>query len=217
MVKNKKIALFIMLCSLFAGSLNAQDDVRQQIKAIKMDQSYLKSEANDSLESVAKDAAMLDLIYQYNADRLGKNLDTISVELIRPALQSLVYARGSIKRVLVFVELALVDSLSGTKVKPETINLSDIYGEHLQTLASTEYVTDAIRLLDQYKKEGKVADSGQLHSLSEIPSDANILIFDRKHLVKAVLSPADSKYYNVMQNVPDAITNYSGCGALWFK
>lgn len=239
-----QITIFCFAVFLLSfNSIFAQDDVRQQIRAIKMDQSYIKAEANDSIESEAVNAAALDLIYHYNAERMGRELDTISIEMIRPSLQSLVYARGSIKRVLVFVELAVADSLLGgmsqknvvdRSLEEETPSVADIhptsevkvesanaqmttFGDLILLLSNIEMVNEAAMLLKQYKEEGKISDYGQLRSLSDIPSQSFLLIYDRERTVKAILSPDSNGYYNVKRNTPDAITNYSGCGSLWFK
>ncbi len=232
------LSLIVVLFSTYP--LYAQDDVRQQIRAIKLDESYIKAEANDSVESEAVNAAALELIYNYNLDRMGRDLDTISVELIRPALQSLVYARGSIKRVLVFVELAVADSLldvssknnkveqieeetkpieSNNILQPEaeTISTPSSMGDLVLLLSNMEMVTEAVKLLSEYKDKGKISGFGQLKSLAEIPSQSYLLIYDREHTVRAILAPENNEYYNVKRNCPDAITNYSGCGSLWFR
>lgn len=233
---------FLSLMAVISATnpLFSQDDVRQQIRAIKLDELYIKAEANDSVESEAVNAAALELIYNYNSDRMDRDLDTISVELIRPALQSLVYARGSIKRVLVFVELAVADSLldvssKNNKVEQievetplaetipvdqpevEVVSISSSIGDLVMLLSNMEMVTEAVNLLSEYKDKRLISGFGQLRSLDNIPSQSYLLIYDRERTVRAILAPDNNEYYNVKRNCPDAITNYSGCGSLWFR
>lgn len=225
--------LSLVLLFISASGLMAQSDVRQQINAIKMDQSYIKAEANDTTESAAIDMAAFDLIYNYNANRQEQGLDSISIEVLRPALQSLVYARGSIKRVLVFIEVAVADSLQQaysdtvSTVQPVVVPLPEAtprltvaqpdLGDLILLLSQIEMADEAVKLILQNKQEGKIADSGQLHSVADIPADAHLLIYDRDHAVRAILAPTQTGYLNVKRNCPDSISNYSGCGALWFK
>lgn len=225
----RKLLSLMLVSASVVSNLYSQSDVRRQINAIKMDESYIKAEANDTVESAALDMAALQLVYDYNAAHQEQPLDSVSIEVLKPAMQSLVYARGSIKRVLVFIEVEVADSLmqayKATLKDPQptakatnvTSSPSSSVGNLVLLLSDVEMADEAVKLMTQGKEEGKVTEFGQLHSIQEIPDQAYLLIYDRQRAVRAILSPSDSGYFNVKRNCPDNITNYSGCGALWFR
>lgn len=227
------VRFFFSLCLslLTVVSLFAQSDIRKQINEIKLDESFIKTEANDEQEDAAFKSAALNLIYNYNSERLGKNLDTLSIEVLKPALKSLVYARGEIKRVLVFIEVAVADSLSDThekenaavaETKKEEIPVMNVghissYNEILLLLCDIEMVDEAVKLILSQKDEGKISEFGQLKSITDIPQDAYLIIYDRQRSVRAILAPQGTGYHNIKRDCDDAITNYSGSGAIWFR
>lgn len=229
MAMTRKLLSLLLVSASIVSTLYSQSDVRRQINAIKMDESYIKAEANDTVESAALDMAALQLVYDYNAAHQEQPLDSVSVEVLKPAMQSLVYARGSIKRVLVFIEVEVADSLmqaykatlkdpqSTAKATNVTSSPSSSVGNLVLLLSDVEMADEAVKLMTQGKEEGKVTEFGQLHSIQDIPDQAYLLIYDRQRAVRAILSPSDSGYFNVKRNCPDSITNYSGCGALWFR
>lgn len=223
-----KYFLLICLSLLTTTSLFAQGDIRKQINEIKLDESFIKAEANDEQEDEAFRSAALNLIYNYNSERQVKNLDTLSIEVLKPALKSLVYARGEIKRVLVFIEVAVADSLSDVREKEHVTVAEKVeipmmneervsYNEFLLLLCDIEMVDEAVKLILSQKEEGKISEFGQLKSVTDIPNDAYLIVYDRQRSVRALLAPQGSVYHNIKRDCDDAITNYSGCGAIWFR
>ena len=213
----KKSIALVSFCLLSFQLLYAQTDVRKMINEIKLDSTYYKAEVSDSIESEAIRLATQDLVYSINADRLTLGQNPVSLEILNPALQSLTYRRGDIKRVLVFIEIAVVDSIIQSSSREET-KATFPSAAIIMQLSEIEMADEAVKILQQGKESGSVADMGQLHSFADIPAEAYLLVYDRQRSIRALLSPStDEGYINIKRNCPDQLSNYRGCGALWFK
>lgn len=98
--------LGVICIDLFAQSADVQPDadVKQKIRTIKLDESYLKAEADDATTDQAYKVAVMTLMLDLKSDNENPELDSLLLDMLKPALQTLVYTRGTVKRVFVYVE-----------------------------------------------------------------------------------------------------------------
>ncbi len=250
---------------LSSSQTDSSADIKKQINSIKMDPGFLKAEANDSIQEQAFKTAANEVLLHVKSRYEGQGIEALSAKMLQPALKTLVYSRGAVKRVFVFLEISLVDSVAkslggippieGGKptVKPSTneseykpepeynaetsrpatdneperedkpvadnMDASDqvSFNELIFLLCNIEMADEAARLLSQFKHEGKIKEIGQLKPGIEIPAGSILVIYNRDKQLQALLSQENGSYRNIKRDCPDQLSNYSGCGALWFR
>lgn len=247
-----------MLAQESSATQSSLSEVKQQINSIKMDPAYFKAEANDSVSERALQSASNELLFQVRERYEGQGIEALSAKMLQPALKSLIYSRGSVKRVFVFLEISLIDSVaqslggvppssapivsSSAATAPELSEntLSDppsqepvvvasvpvaekevsdhtSIQELILLLCNVEMADEAARLLQLYKREGKIAEIGQLKQGTEVPSDAILIVYDRQKQLQALLSQDEGIVRNIKRDNPDQLSNYHDCGVLWFR
>lgn len=240
-----------MLLPFFASAqTNSSTEVKKQINSIKMDPAYLKAEANDSVQEQAFRTASNELLLSVKSRYEGQGIEALSAKMLQPALKTLVYSRGAVKRVFVFLEISLVDSVAKSLggVPPtletppvESPAIEDPSTEPLASetslietateapvnqiasnelillLCNVEMADEAAKLLLQFKKEGKINEIGQMKPGTDIPAGSILVVYSREKQLQALLSHEGDTYHNIKRDCPDQLSNYSGCGVLWFR
>lgn len=88
----------------------------------------------------------------------------------------------------------------------------------LMLLSQCQQVTDAYRCIKEYSQNGSIDSYGKVTSQSQLAESNYLIIFDKNMSVKAILAPSDgSGRKNIITGATDNISNYRGCGAIWFK
>lgn len=243
-----------MLLPFFASAqTESSAEVKKKINSIKMDPAYLKAEANDSVQELAFRTASNELLLSVKSRYEGQGIEALSAKMLQPALKTLVYSRGAVKRVFVFLEISLVDSvakslggvpptLETTLVEAPVIEVPPIEPSASETppiepateapiasvnqiasnelillLCNVEMADEAAKLLQQFKKEGKIKEIGQMKPGTDIPAGSILVVYSREKQLQALLSQEGDTYHNIKRDCPDQLSNYSGCGVLWFR
>lgn len=219
--------LLIILCSLLSitSTCLAQDE-KQKINTIKMDENYFSAEASDANNEVAKAAAIANLqgiiqtVRQINCDsaKLTHAVSTIEMK------------RGTLSRVFVYIKTTDIANLgisSVSQVVTPTVVTQPIKTERpvifrprvpdaLQEVMATQDALTVHDSLITMKGDGRITGFGGC-SHGNVPQASYIVVYDRSHTVKAVLGPdSGNGRQNMKTHQSDAMTNYSGCGAIWF-
>lgn len=85
-------------------------------------------------------------------------------------------------------------------------------------LCEYEMATEASLALKKYSSEGTISQFDRARSMSEIPADAYLLLFDRQHVIKAILGPdTGSGRMNMRTRQPDALGNYHQVAVIWYR
>lgn len=131
--------------------------------------------------------------------------------------------------------LVLVDSLDCEKdsqMVPERNELSDtIANVKVRKLLKNNFLGRSGGVLDKIKKAknffelkeimeplkemGDIKDYGK-YATAENIDDCYLIIYDPAGNIKAILSKGTKERRNLKTGKPDLISNYRGCGAIWF-
>lgn len=131
--------------------------------------------------------------------------------------------------------LTLVDSLDNEKTiqtKPERKESSDtIANAKVRRLLKNNFlgrtggVLDKIKraknffelkeIMEPLKAKGDIKDYGK-YATAENLDDCYLIIYDPAGNIKAILSKGTKERQNLKTGKPDLISNYRGCGAIWF-
>lgn len=86
------------------------------------------------------------------------------------------------------------------------------------TLAMMNTLLELKPVVKYFKQLGKITQNGNTMSLSDVPSDANVILFDGLRGVLAVLSPSGtSPQINYKSGKPDSPANYAYKFIIWYK
>lgn len=99
-----------------------------------------------------------------------------------------------------------------------TVQTNSVASSVVMVISGCEQISDAYRCLEEYKREGSISACGKVKSKADMGSDVYLIIFDSEQSVRAILSPeSNGARKNMSTGSTDAISNYKGCGAVWFK
>ena len=89
----------------------------------------------------------------------------------------------------------------------------------LQSLCAQDNWTEIKWLLSNYKKQGKISETGRCTSASDVPADAFSILIDEMYGVLSILSPKNlPNRINYRTNQADSESNYSNCKVIvWYR
>jgi len=70
-------------------------------------------------------------------------------------------------------------------------------------------------IMEPLKRQGYITDYGKYAS-AENPEECYLVIYDAAGNIKALLGKGDESRPNLSTGQDDSLTNYRGCGAIWF-
>ncbi len=70
--------------------------------------------------------------------------------------------------------------------------------------------------IEQLKKDNKLKDFGKYKTMPE-NENCYLLVYNPQGMIPAVLKKDGNAYFNLNTHQADNITNYKGCGAVWFQ
>ena len=227
----------LIVNALLSFGLTAMaQDVKQTINSIKQNANYMNAEDTEEDRGEAFEQALADLTSQacsrFNAE--------IQPDGLKPMVKTLDVQRGNSTRVFVYALVSDMERLahgsaSPAPSQPAAPQKPTVPQKPAQTpspslssptVGQTEDVTAVFArmntlteiksLLRQYKPEGKIADYNWVSSLSVDP-DACIIIFDGEKITAILMQEKNGKRTNYMTHSEDALGNYRGCHAIWYK
>jgi len=90
--------------------------------------------------------------------------------------------------------------------------------EVLGSLCLTDMINDALLQLAAFKVDQKITAYGKYNPSLQIEGVYYLLVFDTSNVIRAILEiQEDGNIWNIINNEPDTLKNYSGCYAFWFK
>ncbi|MCM1021936.1 MAG: hypothetical protein NC343_06720 [Muribaculum sp.] len=259
-MKFSKIINLLITAVLFCSpTLHAQNDVKDQINTIKLDENYLWAEGNDENKDIAFQNALYELVLMINEIRAADGKQPLESSHLSHLVETKSYPRGEKTNMFAYIafdkamavevrqNLGIVvgqkqesDSVATTtpaKTEPVVAQQQEKPASQPQAQKFTfvpagsanitsvtariceyEMVTEANLTLKKYAADGTVKQYNRARSLAEIPSDAHLVLFDREHVIKAVLGPDNgSGRMNMRTQQPDNLNNYHQVAIIWYK
>ena len=104
-------------------------------------------------------------------------------------------------------------------IKLEDIIINNNYLEDIvHNVMEREMVENVWGYLSNMKTKGVIKSFGKAKSLSEIPKEAYVIIYNNSYEVVAILTPIDNgQRKNVKTGKVDDVPNYKGHGAIWLN
>lgn len=196
-------ALLLLVALLFSTPVLAQslDNVEDKIDAIKMDENYIGGEGKSDSRDKAKEYALGDLLVTVNEMRAEKGMGALEKSDILSGLQELSYRNGQEYTVFVYISKDTVMAVAArvvTALDSETKILCG-QGEWMEVRG----------LMLQYKKAGKIKETGNVQTFGEVPADAYAILIDARGGILSILSPDKGQgRTNCKTNKTDNVSNY---------
>lgn len=190
------IGFFIFL---FPENLFAQQDVKMQMAEIKRNESYIKAEANSSEEVVAIDIACKELFEMINSQRAKSGKDSVSIDKIKTDMHSLTYSRGSIKRVLVYMEIEANDTI----VSPND-TITTLSSQQPDSIDASSQHSVQSNLSDQAEEKNQtnlIIQNDQTKSTNGSFNDLIMLLGDIEMVDEAVKVLQQFKEYGIISDI----------------
>lgn len=231
------VVLLLIVCCLFqceASSMQQQNlEMKRRIAQIKK-QADLYVIADVTAETPARARQLAeDILWDEVGDWAStqpnlKNTSALLVERVDSLVEELTHPRGNMYRSFLYVKKSDIANGASAKIIEKSIPASvnnpvaattpdnhPVYPSIIQNLAA---ITDYSQIALSIKKlaaEGKIGTYGRYASLQN-PEQYYLVIYNRAGQVMALLSPGEQRV-NVKTGEPDAVANYSGCGAIGLK
>lgn len=110
------------------------------------------------------------------------------------------------------------DGASATQPRVNQTKLS-AYNEVLMSLLPREMFNEVKKCLEAYVKMGKLEACGLFNAKANEPYDACYFVIVNSNMtIRAYLTPeVNGRRTNVATGREDKLSNYAGCGAMWFR
>lgn len=260
-----KRTLFLLLLLLSVSVVHAQDAAKRKINEIRLDSTYVGSEAMN----LSRDSAFLEACQSLAITIHSELQIPVTTDRLIPLVQQIHVMRGENHRVFVYLRRADIPSESvpptvESDPVPEPANeqplLTELesdslqqsvsessqqqsvsdhtqqpvstaeastpivstsnYNEVLMSLMPREMFNEVKKCVEAYVEQGKLNKCGLYNAKVQEPYEqCYFIIVDRSYKIRAYLTPvqADGSRRNVATGSQDALGNYSGCAALWFR
>ena len=207
----------ILTCVFFVQGTRAQSIISgtaEDINSVKQEQGgYVFAESTQKSEGAAIEnvkTLLLDQIESWSAANPSREVPSMDDAHI------IVAKRNSFFRAFAYVSVKESDAPAMTA--PESVEARQ---EAVMTEASSSLLE--ISRFDQMKafisvleENELLIDYGKFATLPKI-GDCYIVVYDPAGLIKAKLRRASNELLNLETGEGDELSNYPGCGALWFR
>lgn len=112
------------------------------------------------------------------------------------------------------------NSISGPNQPPTQLSeMKPLSRDILMTIVGQDNWIEIRGFLSQYKKDGKIKETGNVQNFTEVPNDAYSILIDEMGGILSILSPKNGENrINCKTNKQDKETNYPNCKFIvWYK
>ena len=212
----------ILACVFFVQGMRAQTVISgtaEDINSVKQEQGgYVFAESTDKSEGVAVEnvkALLLDQIESWSAANPSRTVPSMD------DVRIIVAKRGPYSRAFAYVSVE--ESASPEMTAPESVEVSQEAGMTATGMTEAGSSLSEISRFDQLRafigaleEKELLIDYGKFATLPKT-GDCYIVVYDRSGLIKAKLRRASKELLNLETGERDDLSNYPGCGALWFR
>ena len=242
-----KRIIIICLILLPAIKVAALDNRQKQINDIKKDRLYLyaditKATPDEALSHAVK--LLQETVVIWVSERTGCMEIQMSGNWIENHYDTIMVMRANMYRVFAYAKketllplfkqynLSLVDSLDCEQNKVKASNDTILANERVRRLLKNNYLGRTDGVIDKIKKaknffelkeimeplraKGDITDYGKYASTDNL-EECYLIIYDPAGNIKAILGKGEEERENLKTGKMDLISNYRGCGAIWFK
>ncbi|MDE5571541.1 MAG: hypothetical protein K2I86_05780 [Prevotella sp.] len=240
---NRLVATILVGC--IVSALWAADGHLQRINAIKKNADYLYGEATMAVQADAASLAYEQLQKQVFdwAQRDSITLKVRSVTEINRLADTLMMRRAEMYRVFVYVRKSDLtepsvqpqDTLATDSVKPmSTDSVKSLVNDSVRQVIRQRFSgkknrqNDALlrikeaknffelkAIMQPLKERGDIIDYGK-YATAKQPEQCYLIVYDPAGNIRALLGKGDNVRKNLKTGSDDGISNYRGCGAIWF-
>lgn len=221
------IALLAVLMTL------AMDSKLEDINAIKKSSEFLYAEATMPTTTGADSTARQMLheeIIRWTTEELLEPMDSISALRLCEEADTMTTPRANMFRVFTYIRKNKVSPMFKIQEdEPSLLNDSTrknlmrrfgtqkkIDGRTLQEIMKARNFFELKEIMEPLKKKGQIIDYGK-YATAKNPDECYLIVYDPAGNIKAWLDRGKDPRRNLKTQKPDAISNYRGCGAIWFR
>lgn len=217
-----------------------QDNKLEEINDIKKDSAYLYADVTMPTQELATSQAYEQLqreVINWVTEQLGDNTEDVSAVEINRVVDTLVTRRADMYRVFAYAcktdilstfttghacQHALM-SADSTKhiVANDTIchllkqSFLGRNGGVIEQIKKARNFFELKQIMEPLKEKGDILDYGKYAS-AENPEDCYLIVYDPAGNIRALLGTGKDSRWNLKTGKDDSLTNYRGCGAIWF-
>ena len=224
-----KRLLSILLAISPILTVSAMDDRQKQINDIKRNNAYFYADVTKPTPEEAASQAIKQLketIILWVSERTDST--NIQMADVKFHYDTIMTKRVNMHRVLAYAKkesllplfkqynLVLSDTIADTKIRQLLKNnFLGRTGGVLDKIKRAKSFFELKEIMEPLKENGDIKDYGK-YATAENIDDCYLIIYDPAGNIKAILSRGSEERLNIRTGKPDLISNYRGCGAIWF-
>ncbi len=229
---------FLATLLALVASAQSPEEVEEAMLNVKLNEAYIYGESFDSNMEKASLKALTDLLAYVNEQRQDRGLGILSAADLENNVRKLSYSRGDRCNVLLYMPLENAFSIGGgvsiseatrptesvsksdpVSVNPPTSSSLSLDEEVIDILCGQDNWTEVKGLLSDFKREGRIKETGIATSPNEVPEDACAILVDGMYGILSMLSPRNSpQRINYRTDNLDSESNYSNCKVIvWYR
>ena len=220
------IALLAVLMTL------AMDSKLEDINAIKKSSEFLYAEATMPTPAGADSTARQMLheeIIRWTTDELQEPMDSLSALRLCEEADTMMTPRAKMFRVFTYIRKNKVSPMFKPQADEPSLlndstkkNLIRRFGNQkktdsgtLQEIMKAHNFFELKEVMEPLKKKGLIIDYGKYATMKK-PNECYLIIYDPAGNIKAWLDRGKDPRRNLKTKKLDPISNFRGCGAIWF-
>lgn len=220
------IALLAVLMTL------AMDSKLEDINAIKKSSEFLYAEATMPTPAGADSTARQMLheeIIRWTTDELQEPMDSLSALRLCEEADTMMTPRANMFRVFTYIRKNKVSPMFKPQADEPSLlndstkkNLMRRFGYQkkigngtLQEIMKARNFFELREIMEPLKEKGQIIDYGK-YTTAKNPDECYLIVYDPAGNIKAWLDKGKDPRRNLKTQNPDALSNYRGCGAIWF-
>ena len=220
------IALLAVLMTL------AMDSKLEDINAIKKSNEFLYAEATMPTPAGADSTARQMLheeIIRWTTEELQEPMDSLSALRLCEEADTMITCRANMFRVFTFIRKNKVSPMFKLQTDEPSLlndstkkNLMLRFGNQrkidngtLQRIMKARNFFELKEIMEPLKEKGHIIDYGK-YATAKNPDECYLIVYDPAGNIKAWLDKGKDPRKNLKTQKPDSISNYRGCGAIWF-
>lgn len=240
MIRNRVLIWLVIFLSAMSCSMMAAtpEETEAQMDKIKLDETMIYGEDFNDNKEVAYQNALNELLLTANELRMASNASELAAADLNGVAKELSYRKGTRNVVMLYMPrtqaLKLKHGNTAAPTPPQPAQkptpqpstptpapavATPPADEIIDAICSQDNWMEIKGFLSDFKRQGKITDSGSTKTSSEVPQDAYAILFDELGGILAILSPKNSgQRIDYRTNRTDTESNHSNYKfILWYK
>ena len=224
---------FLIYIALLAVLMTLAMDIKlEDINAIKKISEFLYAEATmptpNGADSTARQMLHEEII-RWTTEELQEPADSLSALRLCEEADTMMTCRANMFRVFTYIRKNTVSPMFKLQAEEPSLlddstkkNLMRRFGNQkktgygtLQEIMKARNFFELKAIMEPLKEKGDILDYGKYATIVN-PDVCYLIVYDPAGNIKAWLDKGKDPRKNLKTQKPDAISNYRGCGAIWF-